>query len=88
MTNEYKINEAIYLKKKKAGNMHQKQEPDLFCKLPKTGNPCTKCFRKQNILKEVYQIIFKKLILFFVLNPVFFYEHYYEQQKGPGTSYQ
>ena len=52
--------------------MHQKLEPDLFCKLPKTGNPCTKSFRKQNILKEVYEIIFKKLILFFCFEPSLF----------------
>ena len=48
--------------------MHQKLEPDLFCKLPKTGNPCTKCFRKQKYFEKVYQI-FKKLILFFCFEP-------------------
>ena len=37
-------------------------------------------------MKEDYQKDFKKLTLFFLLNPVPFNEQNYQKQKGPGTS--
>ena len=40
----------------------------------------------KHILKNNYQKAFKKLILFFRLNPVPFNGQDYEKQKGPRTS--
>ena len=37
-------------------------------------------------MKEDYQKVFKKLLLFFISNPVPFIEQNYQEQKGPGTS--
>ena len=37
-------------------------------------------------MKENYQKAFKKLTLFFLLNPVTFNGQSYQKQKGPGTS--
>ena len=36
-------------------------------------------------MKEVHQKAFKKLTLFFLLNPVSFNRQYYEKQKERGT---
>ena len=41
---------------------------------------------KSKILKEDYQKALKKLTLFFLSNPVHFYDQNYQKQKGPGTS--
>ena len=59
-----------------------------FCKKPKTAIAYKKLFYKLDILKEDYQKAFKKLTLFFILNPVPFKGQSYHKQKGPGTSVQ
>ena len=41
---------------------------------------------KIGTLEEDYQKAFKKLTLFFLLNPVSFNGQSYQKQKGPGTS--
>ena len=43
-------------------------------------------FSKQDSLKGDYQKALKKLILFFISNPVPFNDQSYQKQKGPGTS--
>ena len=43
---------------------------------------------KIKYLKEDYQKAFKKLILFFLSNPVSFNGQSYQKQKGSGTSNQ
>ena len=40
----------------------------------------------KDILKEDYQKVLKKLILFFLSNPVPLNGENYQKQKGPGTS--
>ena len=41
---------------------------------------------KKDVLKENYQKFFKKLTLFFILNPVPFNRQSYQKQKWSGTS--
>ena len=55
-----------------AKNVHQKlaQDPFYFGKQPKTAIACKKFFQKEDTLKGHYQKSFKKLTLFFLLNPV------------------
>ena len=63
--------------------MHQKLAPDpvLILLNNPTAIACKKFFLKEDILKEDYRKAFKKLILFFLSNPVPFNGRNY-QRKG------
>ena len=71
-----------FLYEKYIENVHQ----TFFVNCLKLATHVLKVFENK-IFWKVYQMIFKKLILFFVLSSVSFYEYYNEKQKRPGTSY-
>ena len=67
--------------------MQQKLVPDLFIIL--LNNPKQPLHARNDfkgILKEDYQKALKKVISFFLSNPVPFNTQNYQKQKGPGTS--
>ena len=69
--------------------MHQKLAPVPFFNLvnnPKQPLHARNSFKNKIFLIEDYQKSFKKLTLFFLLNPVPFNGQCYQKQKGPGTS--
>ena len=70
-------------------NVHQRLFPDPFLTLVnnlKKPLHARNSFFKKDILKEDYQKALKKLISFFLLNPVPFNGQSYLKQKGSGTS--
>ena len=72
---------------KSCKKVHQRLFLDPFLTLvnnPKKPLRARNSFK--NILKEDYQKAFKKLISFFLWNPVPFNGQSYLKQKGPGTS--
>ena len=75
-----------FLWKSHGENNYQKLTLFNFAKQPKTVIACKKLFLKQDILKEDYQKAFKKITLFFLLNPVPSNGQNYQKQKGSGTS--
>ena len=69
--------------------MHQNLVPGsflIFVNNPKQPLHERNYFLKKDILKEDYQKALKRLILFFLLNPVPFNGQDDEKQKGAGTS--
>ena len=69
-------------------NLHQRLFPDPFLTVvnnPKKPLHARNSF-KNKILKEDYQKVLKKIISFFLLNPVPFNRQNYLKQKGPRTS--
>ena len=65
--------------------MHQKLAPDPFLIL--LNNP-KQPLHVRNFLKVVNQKALKKLILFFLSNPVSLNGQSYQKQKGSGASHQ
>ena len=69
--------------------MHQTSVPDPFLILvnnPKQPLHARNSFKKEDILKEDYQKVLKKLTIYFLLNPVPFNGQSHQKQKGPETS--
>ena len=68
-------------------NVYQRLFPDPFLTL--VNNPKSHYMqeiKKEDILKEDYQKASRKLISFFLSNPVLFNGQSYLKQKGSGTS--